>query len=211
MACLSLHSPPDYSFLCVRGSGPSPGCLSLCDADLGIQTESRNCQHHPPPASPLTLFFAPPSRLQPQQQLWSAKQQQLSHRCVHLSPPHLLPGSPWPNGAQIQLQGLHLPPAPPVQPDRKRGRGGEPNHAATYTNSDHVYWISSKCSPVSCHPTKTRVILGEQRRARPPCYTNPTPSLWEYYQGLPRNPNLRGVSAPQADTNWDMDFHMKLD
>lgn len=177
----SLSSPFDHSFLCVHRGGPGFGGLGLRDLDLDVPTQSGLCQDHPPSAPPITHVPPRPPGLQPQQQLRSAQQQQFGERRLQLPPADFLRGSPRSARPQIQLQGLHLPPSAAVQPNRARGGGREPDHAAAYADADHVSWIASDGSPAGRRPTQTRVVLGEQRPEGFLRYTDPTSSIREHY------------------------------
>lgn len=179
--CPSLHSPFDHSFLCVHGSGLGLGGPDLRALHLDVPSQSRLRHNHPPPSSALTHIFTQATGLQPQQQLRPPQQQQFGQRCLQLPPTGLLPRALRPGRAQTLLQGLHLPPSPPLQSNRKGGWGRKPNHCASHADRNHINGISSNSPTHDRHTTQTCVILGEQGLEGNPCCRDPTASLWKLY------------------------------
>lgn len=123
----------DPCVLSVHGGGTPTGCFAVRGAHLD-GASSCICHHHPhavvallrpPVVSPHSL------RLQPPEQCLRPAQQQQPSQCRLLLPSADHVFTHWsrrPTGSQGQLQGLHLPPTDPVQPNRPRRRGRKPRH-----------------------------------------------------------------------------------
>lgn len=130
---LPLIRRRDPCVLFVHGGGTPAGRFGVRGPHLD-GTSSCVCHHHPHAGAAVLgpPVFPPHSpRLQSPEQCLRPAQQQQPGQCRLLLPSanHVVTRrSRRPTGSQGQLQGLHLPPTDPVQPDRSRGRGRKPRH-----------------------------------------------------------------------------------